>query len=276
MFDSDTLWLKLNYFRLTHIDDLRKWWVIILVAVDVFLAVFCTTNIILFLVDMPRQQTLMQAMATDLVDYQGIQQRSAPRPLSVESTWAIPLGGGKYDLVAKLKNPNKSWTSNPFDYNFSLNGQAVNLGSDFVLPDSEKYLVASGVIDSGQSAKISAAFTLGEVNWERVVDLVELSKNQFVFEDTDFGSSTLIDNVSVYRVQTTVKNTGYTSFWRAKFLVLLSNSEKIVGANYFNLEQFESGSQKTVTVNVSVSEPPQSAVIVADIDFLDSDNLMTD
>jgi hypothetical protein len=82
--------------------------------------------------------------------------------------------------------------------------------------------------------------------------------------------------VGVYRLQTTVKNTGYTGFWRAKFLVLLASGDKIVGVNYFNIDEFEAGTQKTVTANVSVSQSPQSALIVADIDFLDSDNLMTD
>ncbi|GEM_PF-3363298 len=276
MFDFSTLWLKLNYFRLTHIDDLRKWWVIILVALDVFLVVFCVTNIILFFLDIPRQQALMRDMATDLVDYQVIQQRNMPSPLSVVSTWAIPLGNGKYNLVAKLKNPNKSWAGYFFNYEFKLNDQTVNSGSDFILPSSDKYLVASGVVDPNKSAKVSATFTLGDVNWKRVVDLVQLSKSQFVFENTDFSASTLVDNVRVYRLQTTVKNTGYTSFWRAKFLVLFASGDKIVGANHFNIDKFKAGTQKTVTVNVSASQSPQSALIVADVDFLDVNNLMID
>jgi hypothetical protein len=271
MIDSGTFWLKLNYFKLTHIEDMRKWWVIVLAALDVFLLVFCVTRAVVYVMDINQQQNIMQSMAADTVDYQAIRSRVTPSPLVVETTAAIPTGNGMYNLVAKVKNPNAGWAGSEVTFIFTVNGQATTQQTDFILPNSEKYFVASSV--AGPSS-ITASFTLQGVKWQRVPDSQSLGKTAFSVNDLSFSDSAVVDSATVRYVRGTISNTGYTSLWQAKFTVVLLEGDKIVGIGYARFEQFKAGEEKPLNVQVTINGSPTSAVVVPDINVLDANNFI--
>lgn len=274
-FDLNTFWLKINYFKLTHVEDLRKWWAIVLIAVNVFVLVFCITNIILYVIDLPRQQRLMEAMAADTVSYQSIREANTPAPLRVVSTAAIPVGNGAYDLVAKVKNSNATWAGAAVSYTFTLNGQQTAPISDFILPDTEKYLVALGVKSAGQDlGQVSATFAIDDVEWQRLPDKTVLQRTQFITDAVDFSVSAVVDTHLVQRVTAQVSNTGYTSFWQAKFTVVCWQGGTIVGVGSTRFDQFRSGDVKSLHVSVNVSSAPSRVEILPDVNTLDADNLI--
>lgn len=274
-FDLNTFWLKINYFKLTHVEDLRKWWAIVLVAADVFVLVFCVTNIILYVIDIPRQRHVMQAMAADAVNYQSIREANTPSPLQTVSTAAIPVGNGTYDLVARVKNANTTWAGAVLSYTFTLNGQKTAAISDFILPDTEKYLVALGIkgVSSG-SGQVSATFAVDGVQWHRWPDKTLLQRTQFITNAIDFSVSAVVDKSLVQQVTAQVSNTGYTSFWQARFTVVCWQGGTIVGVGSTRFDQFRSGDTKSLHVAVNVSSAPSRVEILPDVNILDADNLI--
>lgn len=270
--DIGAIWLKINYFGITHREDLKKWWVIILLAIDVFIVVFIFTNLIVYLVGLPKENKLIVAMAESPIDYRAVREKHTPWPLEIATTAAIPLANNKYDLVTKVKNNNKNWALESISYIFSVDGQETEIMTDFIMPNSEKYLTAQRVSGSGQG---KASFTINEVNWKRVDDMNKLPVVDFSIDNLEYSSATATDDLTVHRVTAQVTNKAYNSFWQTKFIVVLYSADKIVGVTYVYLDQFNSGEKKSIyTQWNTVAGAVSSVTILPDINLLDQENII--
>lgn len=79
--------------------------------------------------------------------------------VEVISADALPLGGGYYDLVGKIRNPNPNFGVPVLRYRFELKDADGNIaaqkeGATFLLPNSPKYLIENNF---QTSAKIASA-----------------------------------------------------------------------------------------------------------------------
>ncbi|MBI5037914.1 MAG: hypothetical protein HZC01_04395 [Candidatus Kerfeldbacteria bacterium] len=272
MFDIDTIWLKISYYSLSHKDDLRKWYVIVMLAVAVFFVVFSITNIVLYTIGIPRQQRLISEIAQSPVDFVTVRQQSTPQALQLSSTYAIAGSGGRYDVVAPVTNPNQDWFAE-VTYSVTVGGIASDPYTDVVNPDSRSYLVAlgaSGPTGGGSSAQ----FSLVAVNWYRVDHREKLPTLDFAI--TDVAYSTLTDATVVsHQVQATVTNNSYTNFFEVPFIVLLFNGENIVGVNYAYVKQFMFDTSETITVKWSTVTGSVTGVQVeTDLNLLNADNII--
>lgn len=273
--DIETIWLKISYFSLTHKDYLRKWWVILLIALDVFVFVFTFTNAILYVVGLTRQDSLMQSIANSPVDYDLQRQQLRPADLAVEPAVALPAGSGRLDLAAKVSNPNKQWAVSQIKYSLSVDGQPAGEGTDFIMPDSEKYLTVFGVKYDGRSASASVALTITEVNWQRVPSLERLAKIDFSISEPQYSSAISADNQTVHRVEAQAVNKSVDGFWKTRFLVALYNSKQLVAINYVYINEFRAGQTEDLFSQwEEVAGSVTGVSIIPDINLLDSGNVI--
>jgi hypothetical protein len=177
--------------------------------------------------------------------------------------------------VAKVKNPNASWAGAVVSYTFTLNGQKTSAASDFILPNTEKYLMVQGVKNTGAATgQVSATFAIDNVQWRRSPDTAAFQRTQFIVEAVDFSVSAIVDKGLVQQVTAEVSNTGYTSFWQAKFTVVCWQGNSIVGVGSTRFDQFRSGDTKPLHVAINVSSAPSRVEILPDVNLLDADNLI--
>lgn len=274
MFDIGTFWLKINYFLLSRKDDFKKWWVIVLIAIDIFIIVFVFTNSIIFLMGISKQNQLMVAIAAEYVDYQAIREQNKPQSLEVVSTIALLAPNNKYDLISLVRNNNKNWAMTAVNFRFIINGTETDLITDFILPDSEKYLTALGVGESGLSESADISMEIVGVEWKRVVHPKQVKTDVFIVENIEYSPS-VVNGLTIYRVRADIVNSGYKSYWKTKFVVVLYSGEKIVGINYVYFDSFNAGELRSLYTQWElVPSTVSGLVILPDFNLLDDENII--
>lgn len=274
MIDPGTVWLKINYFRLTHVDDLRKWWVIVLLSVDVFLLVFCLTNGVLYVLGTSTTQKIILAMTTETVNYGEVRAKSAPQTLQIISTSLISEGNETYDVVAQIKNPNLGWAVNSLSYTFTVNDTETDTQTDFIMPNSEKYLMIFGMKGPATATNARATLNLKDITWQRVPDTTKISLSRFEITSPTLGQINSLGIKKIQQVSAEVKNISFESFWQTKFDIVLWQGSTIVGASVVHFNPFRSNEQKTLATQVTIAGSPNKVVIVPDINYLDSTNII--
>lgn len=275
MFDLGTTWIKLNYFILTNRQDLRKWWVLTLIALAIFSTVFVITNAVVYLVNLPKQDALINAIAASPLDYSAVRAQEKPQSLAVSDVTVLPASTGRYDLVAKVENPNKNWAATDVTYVFALAGQAIGDQTGSVMPASEQYLTSYNVSGPGSSAGTSATLEITSITWVRVPDPAVLPKGDFTYSDLKFDSSVATTGQTVYRVTGQATNTALTGFWKVELRVVLLNNNAIVGINSVFLNKFLPGESRSLYSQWdAVAGTPGSISVVPSLNLLDTANII--
>ncbi|MDP2684381.1 MAG: hypothetical protein Q8P20_04970 [bacterium] len=273
--DIESLWLKINYFFLTNRDDLKKWWVILLIAADVFIVVFVFTNSIIYIIGFSKQNDLILAMSRSPIDYAAVREESKPSSLEIITTAAIKNANDKYDLIAQIKNPNKDWVVESIKYKFVINGQATDSFTDYIMPNSDKYLTMLSTEASNNADNITLSMEIEEIIWEREPDINKLVNIDFVIENIEYSTFTSAGGVQVNNVDAEVTNNAFKGFWQTRFVVVLYNGTKIVGVNHVYLDEFKAGETKNLKSQWSYLPASASTItILPDMDLTDIDNII--
>ncbi|MFZ6036210.1 MAG: hypothetical protein ACOYUK_03655 [Patescibacteria group bacterium] len=272
MFDVNTSWLKINYFVLTHKQDLRKWYIIVLIAVAIFAVVFTVTNVILYVVSTPVQHRLMAAMAADQVDYVGIRQRTTPTGLQLGSTNVIPSGVGRYDIVMPVTNVNDDWYAE-VSYTVTINGTASDPLTHTINPGSTGFLTGLGIAGP-TSGQIAAQLSVESIAWERIDYHQRQPEVNFDIQNVAYSALNAND-VIVHQVKADITNDSFTSYYQVPFIVLLYNGDQIVGVNYAYVQPFTYSDTETITVKWNaVGGTVTSVAIHPDLNLRDSSNII--
>ena len=274
MLDLNTVWLKLNYFGLTHKQDFRKWYIILLIALTVFIVVFAITSATVYLVDIPRRNNLMLAMASSQVDYSTVREINKPVPLELNDTVIIPSGVGRFDLITKAINSNKSWIASSVDYTYSFNGQEEELSSQKIMNGQEAFLTSLNVSGPTDGGELNVSMSLQNVEWRRIVKTSDLPRVDFGIDNIAYSSASAGD-VIVHRVRASITNNSHLGFWQTKFVVLLYSGSDIVGVNYAYFDNFQSDDTKSLSVQWDrIGGAVSGVAILPEIDLLDLNNIM--
>jgi len=274
MFDIGTIWLKTNYFFLSRRDELKKWWVILMIAAAVFLFFFSLTNIALYLIGISRYQAMTVEMATSHIDYTAIRAANNPQELMLDIPAAFSRGNDRYDLMIAAENGNSQWAAKSISYRFSVDDQEVGKGTDFILPDSRKFLTIYNVPIQSISGSSDISVSLGDIEWKRVSVADALPQIDFAIENVNYTTST-VQNTTVNRVTADLTNNSFYSFWKTKFVVALYNAESIIGIAEESIEPFRRDEQEKLFVQWDALGSPVTEVsIIPDINLLDNSNII--
>jgi len=273
-FDLSAWWLKINYFTVSNRNQLKKWWVILLLAADVFIVVFVFTNLVLFLLGLSRQQQVVSALVSSPINYSQIRQQTAPSSLVVSDNLAFSVGQDKYDLLTKIENNNKNWAVSGLGYKYDLAGQQTESFTEFIHPQSTKYLSALGVsVASNRVSEIS--FSFKEIEWQWVDYPDQLTDFKFNISDMEYTASPLPSGQNIGQVAAKVENVSLVGFWKTRFIVLLYNRNKVVGVEYAYFDQFRLNEKRNLLVQWSeINSPVSSVEIMPDFNFLDNENII--
>jgi hypothetical protein len=275
MFDLGTIWIKLNYFVLTNRQDLKKWWVLILIAVAIFSTVFVITNAVVYVINLPKQDALINSIAASPLDYAAIRAEQKPLELTLADAVVLPASLGKYNAVVKATNPNKNWAATEVTYEFAIGGQSTGELTETVMPNAVQYLTAYNIRGPDASSGVTASMSVKHVTWVRIPDPSTLPKADFAYTDLDFGSSVTKTGLTVYRVTGQATNNSFSGFWRVKLQVVLLNDGAIVGINTVFLEKFLQGETRPIyTQWDAVSGSVGTISVVHAMNLLDTANLI--
>lgn len=275
MDEFSDIWLKISYWSLSHKNDLRKWWVIILLAFDIFVAVFIVTNLIIYFISISGGGRLMAQIIDNQKGYQEYRAVSGPRALEIAEPELISLGSNQYDLIVKVNNPNKNWAAKGVKYKFVINSKETDLLENFILPEEEKFLAAFSVT-SPSSTSYKVGFEMVEVNWQRIKDLRKYPETNFEVEGVEYASISVPDKkITIGQVNASVMNDSVYNFWRVDFVAVLYAGNRVVGINKIIVDELKSFEKRNIEFRTPNAPASVSKVLIyPDVNLLDSDNFM--
>ena len=159
---------------------------------------------------------------------------------------------GKYDLSTTVSNPNRDWWAE-YTYAFEFASGKTEEGTGFILPNSEKTVVAYAVASSSMPRSLSLSLT--NVSWHRIDhhktgDPAAWIANRVEFVVSDAAFETLeIDEKAVGRITFSVRNASAYGYYDPLVTVRLMRGASVVGVTGTSLSSLDAGETQKVSIN---------------------------
>ncbi|MFH2062778.1 MAG: hypothetical protein ABIJ46_01330 [bacterium] len=197
-----------------------------------------------------RERAGTALLTQNLTDYAGFREASMPERLSVQTPIVLTSGEGKYDLLARVANPNRRWWVE-FDYRFVDSGLPDRVQHGYLLPADSRYLYQLAV---DADRRPSPSFEIVDLSWHRVDGHVvrpdyqtwATSRLDFVIADPEFMPPDPKSSLPVSRARFSVTNNTAYGYVSVPFMVALLSGERVVAANRVVASGLKAGETRTV------------------------------
>lgn len=194
--------LKLNYWFLTNRQQLRRWWVLVLIAVDIFILTAVLTQGLLLLFRFRDAGNAVSTIVAATQDIGKAQATIVPVPLVETSVSTTPHGLGRYDFSMKLENANTAWLATA---TVQFSGGAKDLPPVHIVvpPKSVRYAMALDVA-APESGTPQASASISSIAWERLTASAVAAIPNVSITNTAQGQRVLVAGDGTQRVVTQV------------------------------------------------------------------------
>ncbi|RJO59409.1 hypothetical protein C4546_02215 [Candidatus Parcubacteria bacterium] len=170
------LGLRINYWFLTNRQQFRKWWVILLLAMDVFILTAVITQGLLLLFRIRDASNIIASVVSSTQKLGESQLKLAPKAVVQSAATVTPHGLGRYDFSVRLENPNENWLAR---VTIKFQGGKNDLSPVVVVlpPKSVRYALALDVKPLMENQTPQVSITLPAVIWEKL-SIQEIAKNK--------------------------------------------------------------------------------------------------
>ncbi|MBN2854119.1 hypothetical protein JXK06_01120 [Patescibacteria group bacterium] len=212
--------------------------------------------------------------AEGLTDNNLAQNTTKIEPL-VFSEISVFANNTKNDLAISLTNNNPRFYAN-FDYCFKQGNIDLSCGNSFILPSSEKYILAFAVETENSNEDIS--FFVSKISWKRISR--EISDYQsfqderlnFSIYDIDFkpAASKVSANIDLNNLEFSLENLSPYSYYEVPLNILLFNGNELKGINRHIINNFYSGETRQLNLSWSADlRDARRAFIVPELNIFD-------
>jgi len=226
------LGLKFNYWFLTNRQQLRRWWVLVLIAVDIFILTAVATQGILLIFRFRDASEVVATIAATTKDMAGAPARLIPTALVQTSPATTPHGLGRYDFSMKLENPNASWLAT-VTIEFSGGAKPLTPVRVTLPPKTTRYAMALDVAPPAAGQLPQASATITQTDWTRLTPAAIQTIPTLSVKNLTQGQRILVSGDGTQRVVTQVTgelvNGGFTSLSGLRVAVVLTRNGATVG-----------------------------------------------
>lgn len=195
-----------------------------------------------------------------------------PQALEVLETKVLSTGINRYDLIARVKNPNAAIAVASFDYRFKSGTFVGEFRRSFILPNEEKFLVELGV-ESQTAPNLAEIEIAANIRWLRLGKILppggydDFRENHLNFEIKDkvFTSAAELkvsEKIPINKSSFTITNQTAYSYYEVGLFIGLYNYEKLVAINYLKFNNFLAGESRQVDLNWLQNLPRVSEIKV--------------
>jgi len=267
--------LKFAYWFTSNKEKLKKLGLAIFGLIDLILLSYGIWGLASYYLTYNKEEQLFQNWPT--INWQSLK-RNRPEDLKILETSVIGGNFGKYDLVAKIKNPNDQWVASRITYRFLLdNNKSTPSQTSFILAGEEKYLMVLAYESLERIKNLTVQFD--QVGWQRLTKIKNFKKVEFSIEVGELTPlSDLVQNkTNLQRLSFTAKNNSIYNLWEVGFqIALLGSQNKTVGINYLIINDFPAFSEKKIEVNLfDVPANLRKILIIPEVNVFDENNFKT-
>jgi hypothetical protein len=246
-FDMSEKQLKFAYWFVTHKILLKRIFFVVSFTISSLLLLYGIYGFVdYFLISGPKERKLISQLPKTLINQEVIYRQRA-QSLEILNTYLLP-SAGKYDIVAKIRNPNDKWYAE-FDYNFLVDGKEVGARKSFILPKEEKF-VFELAFEAPQGAK-TVSLSINNIQWRKInphqiPDYSEWAKVHLNFPvfDISFDGAVKTDQKIFSEANFKVTNSTAFDFWQVNFKVILYRGPVIAGVNFVTVDRFYVGERR--------------------------------
>lgn len=266
----DDLSLKLNYWFLSHKEQLRQWQVLLLLGMCFLLAIFFVVSATNYAAELPRMNRLIGAALADSAAPSIAATR--PLPLSVRSAAAALVEGKAYDLIGAVHNPNTRWGVSALEFSFLVDGKETPRRTAYLLPNRTRHLVLPAFAhrDGSRPRPERVTLVLHDVRWKWIRDTEQLRNVDFAVADLVFTPRTLTRQGTEAATLTAQLRNASVVQWRTVDVgvILLGVDDVPLGANTLTVKDSEPQSATTIETSWPRAFPSgATAVIEATVNF---------
>ncbi len=162
--------------------------------------------------------------------------------------------GGRYDLAIRLNNPNNKFLGN-FKYCFTQNNRDLFCGDDFILPGTEKYILA--LAKDLPDGETGVSFTLSDVFWTRINahkinNWAEFSSSRLdmVISDISFNPANYSTGPANFNnLEFIINNQSPYSYYELPVNILMFNGSELVGINRYKINNLLSAEKRPIKIS---------------------------
>lgn len=267
--------LRLSAWLVNHRDQLRKWWLISLVVLDLLLLAFSVVGGFVIGADGRSidHQLTVRAAAPLL---------SAPvrvalaEPLNLGTARAVPVDLRRVDLVAEVTNPNPQYAVASLQYRFRYGTELLATRETFLLPGSRRFVFEPNVPrpKGTGAAEPSVSLEVLEVRWRRPRDLDLTRQIDFQTKSVSFDATATTSGQPprpAPRLTAMLQNNSIHSFRRVEVSIGLFRDGQPVAVESVPISDWKTFTERTIDVQWLTTLPADAqVVIVSQVNLLDS------
>lgn len=193
------------------------------------------------------------ALAQDYQRVQGLYQAQRP---DISPITVLQNGTNKYDVFARVQNPNEYWLLN-LKYKFVYSGGETSTSTATVLPLQDRPISALGIQD--QRLVNGAELRVLDLGWKRVGpsrtnrelnNISNYKRARLVFSVSDFNfTSADVEEGLPAKVSFKIKNNSAYSYWEPELFLRLYDQGNLVRVRKVKINKFLSGAERAVELS---------------------------
>jgi hypothetical protein len=226
------LGLKLNYWYLTNRQQLRKWWVLVLMAVDIFLFTLFLTQGLLLVFRFRDSSNVVATIAASTITVGQAQVSIAPKPIVSGSVVTTPHSQSRYDFSSRLENTNDTWSA-VVTVQFAGGLKPLTPVVVILPPMSVRYAMALNVEGPAGTATPIGTMSISDVTWTRLTPAEAAETIDVKATNVTTGLRVLVtgDNQrrTVTQVTGTIVNNAFVALDGLRVSVVLTRNGATVG-----------------------------------------------
>ncbi len=203
-------------------------------------------------------------------------ERLTIKDIQIDWVKYLDLKNNRYDLIARIKNPNPNYGVSDLKYAFKIFDSAgkeikSQVGESFILPNQQKYLIEGGVALDSKIGKVELSIEpTAQKDWTRIGEDYQ-SPNIYVL-NRQF--SPLANPPGASQITGLIKNDSSFDFDRIVVSIVLYDSKKqIIGVNKTEARTMVAGEERYFN---SIWFSPINQDEVSSIDIQTETNILSD
>jgi hypothetical protein len=226
------LGLKLNYWYLTNRQQLRKWWVLVLMALDIFLLALLLTQGLLLIIRFRDSSNVVATIVESTTAVGQAQAKISPTPITTGTVATTPHSQSRYDFSSRLENTNAMWSA-VVTVQFAGGLKPLTPVIVILPPKSVRYAMALNVEGPAGATTPTGTMSITDVTWTRLTPAEVAEKIDVKATNVTTGLRTLStgDNQqrTVTQVTGTIVNNSFESLDGLRIAVVLTRGGATVG-----------------------------------------------
>lgn len=264
---------KIAYFLVANQVVFKRLFVVLLILLNIILWWVAGVGLINYWVRGDSYNKMLTSLGQNLINWDFYHAQNRPQSLEIVLVNKIKTSLNKYDLVAKVHNPNLDWHIREVNYAFVVDGFVLDWQSVFVLPGQDKYLFHFSYFSQSNPEQVD--LKIGHINWQRVREKNRLE----IVDDILVENKKLETNKNISQIKFDATNNTHFSFWQVGWQIVLYQGQRPMATNYVTTHSFVTGEKRKISatwIETLGGNYSTEIEIIVDIDIFDDSNYMTE